>query len=199
VPDQATMQYELTGHYQEYSDTVDALAKASRLLKDELEKAGFDRSKVENNHFSIDIHYTEKKLEDGTTKTVADGYDFNLKEHLDLPLDSAIIEKAISIKPILGSLPDVALSYSLKDEKAIEEKALQGALEDSQRKAEVIAKAMGIQLKGIHTIDYGGCEIHIHPYYNFENLVGTLCAPQMEINPSHQKFEQTVAVVWDIQ
>lgn len=83
----------------------------------------------------------------------------------------------------IGSLIDAAfeagantlngISFSASDTDEAETEAMKKAVEDANKKAEVLAQASGLKITGIVTINEGGV-------YNYENSAGNLNAMRLE-------------------
>ena len=65
------------------------------------------------------------------------------------------------------------ISFSASDTEEAENEAMRIAVEDAQKKADVLAQASGLKITGIQTINEGGV-------YNYENSVGNVNAMRME-------------------
>ncbi|MBQ4511671.1 MAG: SIMPL domain-containing protein [Anaerolineaceae bacterium] len=65
------------------------------------------------------------------------------------------------------------ISFSASDTEEAESEAMRKAVEDAQKKAEVLAQASGLKITGILTINEGGV-------YNYENSIGNVNAMRMD-------------------
>lgn len=65
------------------------------------------------------------------------------------------------------------ISFSASDTEEAESEAMRKAVEDAQKKAEILAQASGLKITGILTINEGGV-------YNYENSIGNVNAMRMD-------------------
>lgn len=91
----------------------------------------------------------------------------------------------------------------MKDIDAVKNELLGKAVEDSKTKAEVLAKAAGVPLGEIKTIDYswGELEIYSEPMHGMRLAVPKESSGgyDIDIEADDIDVEDTVSIVWEIK
>ena len=102
--------------------------------------------------------------------------------------------------------PEFRIAYAVKEPEAAKNTLLSKAVKDAMEKAEVLAGAAGVTLKGIQSIDYSWGEINfeVRPMRG-EMMMEKRMVPMaamdsydMDIEPDDIEVSDTVTVVWEI-
>ena len=99
-----------------------------------------------------------------------------------------------------GAMPELQIAFSVKDKNAVSAELLENAIVNAKEKAEILAKAAGVQLGSIQSIDYSWGELRLlsKTRYNDMMLCEASAAP-MEIEPDDIDVSDTVTIVWAIE
>lgn len=101
------------------------------------------------------------------------------------------------------------ISYTIKDKEPVKNNLLERAAKDSRAKAEVLAKAAGMNLDELLSIDYswGEVELTCSPYgklmdtmrLSAEDDIYYMGEEPMRLEPDDIKASDTVTVVWKLR
>ena len=96
------------------------------------------------------------------------------------------------------------IRHTVKDVDAVKDALLAKAVENSKNRAEILAKAAGVQLGNIETIDYSWGEMNI-----YTNTVDRMVLADavyegassynIDIDPDDIDVQDTVTIVWEIE
>ena len=105
----------------------------------------------------------------------------------------------------LSGKPEFHIEYTVKDTEAAKQELLKKAVQDSRRKAEIIAEAAYVALGEILNIDYsfGETSFVVRPVNRIAQAkmasgVSMEDSLDLDIEPEDIKVEDTVTVIWKI-
>lgn len=159
-PDSANVQLgvEYTGKTAQLAQSENA--KIMKLVMDAVEKAGIKKNKIMTSNFNI---WPEQKYEQNQPpKTI--GYRCSNQVNISIE-DLALISKVIDAGIAAGSNNVAGLQFARKDDQEFKKLALSKAVQEAASKAQAIATAAGLKIKGIDTIVEGGSAV-IQPFGN---------------------------------
>lgn len=150
-PDSATVQLgvEYTGKTAQLAQSENA--KVMKEVMDAVEKAGIKKNKIMTSNFNIwpEIKYEQNQ----PPKTV--GYRCSNQVNISIE-DLTLISKVIDAGIAAGSNNVAGLQFARKDDQEFKKLALSKAVQEAASKAQAIATAAGLKIKGIGTIVEGG-------------------------------------------
>lgn len=201
MPDTTRITISLEGTYPEYSDTLNRSAKETEILKDILSKRGFERTDLKTTYFNIDM-VKESYREHGAYKNKLVGYKFTHIMKLEFDSDNKRLGDILALLSHCPIKPELNLTYTVKDPEASKNQLLENAVNDAKRKAEVLAKAAGVQLGSIVNIDYSWGTINIESESRDCMICASVCEEEadysVDIEPDDIDLSDTVTVVWEI-
>ena len=205
-PDITRITITLEGQNKEYDKILEQSSKDTETLKVILERQGFDRTDVKTLMFNVDTRYESYQTRDKSWKERFVGYEFKHVVKVEFDSDSARLGKILyALANAKGIHPDFRLSYTVKDPEASKNELLGKAVADAKAKAEVLAKAAGVSLKGIKNINYSWGEIQFEYSPMRKDLIGDIpllseCdgSIDLDIEPDDIAVSDTVTVVWEI-
>jgi uncharacterized protein YggE len=204
-PDMTRITLSLEGLYPEYGETLRRSSEDTELLKDLLAGFGFERSDLKTLNFSVDTEYESYK-DKGTYKQRFVGYRFRHVMKVEFDSDNERLGRVLYALANCPVKPEFRLSYTVKDPEAAKNELLGKAVADAKEKARVLAKAAGVVLKDIRSIDYSWGEIDLEFRPTGRMMCESNCAPMAEgagsydldVEPDDIEVSDTVTVLWEI-
>ncbi len=204
-PDMTRIIITLEGLYKEYSETLRRSSDDTEELRNLLAAFGFERTDLKTLNFGVDTEY-ESYREKGEYKQRFVGYKFRHLLKLEFESDNKRLGKILYALAECPLNPEFRIAYTVKDPEAAKNTLLGKAVKDAMEKAEVLASAAGVTLKGIQSIDYSWGEINfeVSPMRNdmmMEKRMAPMAAMDsydMDIEPDDIEVSDTVTVVWEI-
>lgn len=207
-PDTMRITIFLKGSYPEYRDAIDASAHDAEGLRDILSVLGFELSGLKTLHFNVDAQYEDHR-ERGVYKRRLTGYEYQHHMKLDFDSDNDRLGKLLYALARCPAKPEFQIRYTVKDPEAVKDELLNRTVADAARKAAVMARAAGVVLKGIQSIDYswGSVDLEIRPMNGMleaeddEELgeFAEACTSyNVSIEPDDIEVSDTVTILWEI-
>ena len=204
-PDMTRIIITLEGRHKEYGETLQRSSRDTEKLKDLLVEFGFERSVLKTLNFGVDTEYETYK-ERGEYKQRFVGYKFRHLLKLEFDSDNKRLGKILYALANCPLNPEFRIAYAVKDQEATKNTLLGKAVKDAMGKADVLAGAASVTLKGIQSIDYSWGEINfeVSPMRNdmmMEKRMAPMAAMDsydMDIEPDDIEVSDTVTVVWEI-
>ena len=204
-PDMTRIIITLEGLYKEYGETLRRSSEDTEQIKDILSAFGFERADLKTLNFGVDTQYETYK-EKGEYKQRFVGYKFRHLLKLEFESDNKRLGKILFALATCPLNPEFRIAYAVKDPEAAKNTLLSKAVKDAMEKAEVLAGAAGVTLKGIQSIDYSWGEINFEVSPMRGDMVMDRCmvpmaaegSYDMDIEPDDIDVSNTVMVVWEI-
>ena len=204
-PDMTRIIITLEGRHKEYGETLQRSSRDTEKLKDILSAFGFARADLKTLNFGVDTEYETYK-ERGEYKQRFVGYKFRHLMKLEFDSDKKRLGKILFALANCPLNPEFRIAYAVKEPEAAKNTLLSKAVKDAMEKAEVLAGAAGVTLKGIQSIDYSWGEINfeVSPMRGdlmMEKRMAPMAAMDsydMDIEPDDIEVSDTVTVVWEI-
>lgn len=170
-----------------------------------LASLGFEKNAVTTLSFNIDTDYESYRDHNNDWKKRIKGYKFTHSMKLEFPSDNALLGEVLYALAQCRAQPEFRILYTVKDVESSKNLLLAKAVEDSKGKAEVLAKAAGVELGKVLAIDYSWGEREISSEPVDRMLTAPTCLAtgpasyDIDINPDDIDVTDTVTVVWEIQ
>ena len=201
-PDTTRITMTLTGTLPEYGDALKKSSGDTELLRELLAGFGFEGSDLKTLRFDVDTAY-ESYRDHGVYKDRFVGYTWRHELKVEFDSDNGRLGKIL--KALAGSpaKPEFRISYTVKDPEAVKDELLGKAVADARAKAAVLAKAAGLTLGDIQTLDYswGRIELETSPMDRSIEAGAVMMKSAdfaMNIEPDDIEVSDTVTVVWEI-
>lgn len=208
-PDLTTISMTLEGGCKEYDETLQKSSDDTEILKNMLEKLGFDRSEVKTIYFHVSKKEKRVCVADGEYEQKLLGYSYQHEMKVSFDIDNQRLGRILyTLAHAKQITPQFSVSYSVKDSETAKNLLLENAIKDAKDKAETMARAAGVALGKIKNIDYSWGAI------NFEStrLGGdafVCCDDEMEefdvdasynmdITPTDIETSDNVTLIWEI-
>ncbi len=200
APDLIQVSLEHTRVFPEYAEVVNEVSERTGYLRGLVNQAGLDGKKLKTSDFSVEPEYETYKDDQGNRRRKLIGYRNHATFEITFPLDNDVLSKLLG--EIRESEDHINFSYRLSDVEAAREEVLVLASEAALHKAEVIAKATGVRLGDIQTLDYSVKRIRIdydtHPY--MQRMCGADAAnPEIDITPEDLTITDSISMVIEIK
>lgn len=203
-PDTICAEITLQGTEKEYAA---ALAKAQKELeevKGALAGAGFPEEEIKTSDFRTETKYEGYRDGKGDWKQKFIGYQYTHALKIRFAADNALLGAFISALAGCGAAPVFSFAYTVKNVSQAKEWLLSEAVKDCERKAAVLARAAGVELKAIGSIEYSACEKNfaVRPVQPMRLMAAEASARtnvEIEVTPDDIEVSDTVNVVWVIE
>ena len=201
-PDTTRITITLEGVYPDYGDTLRHSSKDTEALKDVLSGFGFARTDLKTLSFSVDTEYESYRERDAYKQRFV-GYRFQHMLKVEFPSDNQRLGCILYALANCAVSPEFRLSYTVSDPEAAKNELLAKAVEDAKEKAAVLARAAGVTLQCIESIDYswGEIDIEYRPMERMAKPTQSLMAKSyaLDIEPDDIEISDTVTVIWEIE
>ena len=209
VPSDITVvRAKVSGVAKTFDKALGELAKATKELKDAVEDAGIDRGALKTTDLSVDRHF--KKVRDGTDKygdakykSVPDGFDDRQNVIFEFPNDNAKLSKAVMNIIQCNVEPKILFSYRSSFFEEAKNGALEIAVKNARREAEIIVSAAGAKLGKLLDVRKDSYRSRDSYYEDNEVLcdANMCCKNEIEIDvePEDENVSQTVEMTWEIE
>lgn len=201
-PDTTRITMTLEGVYPDYGETLRHSSEDTEALKDVLSGFGFARSDLKTLSFSVDTEY-ESYRERDVYKQRFIGYRFQHSLKVEFPSDNQRLGRILYAIANCAVSPEFRLSYTVRDPEAAKNELLGRAVQDAKEKAAVLARAAGVTLQCIESIDYswGEIDIEYRPMERMAKAAQPLMAKRyaLDIEPDDIELSDTVTVIWEIE
>lgn len=206
-PDMTRITMTLEGLYEYYEETLRHSSEDTEILKDIMEKHGFDRSDVKTLSFNVDAKHESYQAKDKSWKQRFVGYEYSHLLKVEFESDNKRLGEILYALANADEIhPVFRLSYTVKNKEASKNLLLGKAVEDAKAKAQVLSQAAGVSLESIQSIDYSWGEIEFEYSPMRGNMLMEKCceaedaygAYDMDIEPDDIEVSDTVTVIWEI-
>ncbi len=177
----------------------EAVRKSSELtvkIKDLVEKSGFDRKELKTDSLSVEPEYEYKEKEDSERKRILVGYRYRHDSFIEFDNDNEVLGKLIYEVSKSGLDIEFFVKYDLKDKVKYKEEALEKAVEQAKRKADIIAKTSGVKLLDIRSIDYSFDKIGVDMVYNSMSASRSY---NIDIDADDIEISEDIEITWNIE
>lgn len=204
APDVTRVSVEIEARHTTHQAAFDAGIRNTNHIKDILAEYGLDRDLVKITRFDVNKHEVNKKVDKGQWEWVVIGYDIKQSFIIELEIGCPQLTALISQigKEISGV--EIELGFAVKDVESAKLKVIEAAVKDAQRKAEVMATALGKKLGEVTSVI---CVNSDDDYY-YERIYrrgrlskqSVLCNEDhsLDITPVDLDGNANVEVVWDL-
>lgn len=200
-PDLVIITMNLESHMYEYDQTIKLATKSENTITSAIESVGFDQTDLKTSHFNVRPHYEQYRDEKDNYKNRFNGYICEQSLKLAFDLDTKIMSDVLNAVAKTEVNPGLDIQFSIKDETAIGEELIVQAAKNAKEKAEILAKAAGVNLGDLINIDYNWAELSLYSSTNYDlndhHLLREARVP--EIHPEEINVKDTATFVWEIK
>lgn len=182
-----------------YERCSDQLFDNFNALKKALTKSGIDEELIHSSHLRIreNFKYVDRKRK-------PDGYIGNIQVKMELEHSQKVLKK------IINTLNDdrfnygYSLSFKLSEQQKNNslKEAIQVAVKDARKKAEIIAEALNTRLGEVADVNYEYGTNGQPPMFRGEQMMAYDAkgsANEVNLNPEEMKIMKTIKIIWKIE
>lgn len=202
-PDTICLAIEAEDGYLDYEKTIEESAKQTKLLRESLEKSGLSGKDLKTKHFSIQAAYESYRDENDDYKSRFIGYKFKHHTEIRFPNDNDQLGRTLYELSKCSVDVEFNIYYTVSNLEEVKNELLKKAVEDSKRKAEILAKSARVNLGEIKRIDYswGELEIFSHPIDDFmarPMFSESKASYDIDIEADDIDVDDTVTIEWEL-
>ena len=153
-PDLTSIKFTLAKTKTNYEELIAEVDNDTNLLKDILVNLGFIRTDVKTKNFIIEPNYEQIKDNDGKYINKLVGYKYTETINISFNKNHKLLTNILNEVAKTKLNPQINIEYSLKAENRLKAKLVNEAVKDAKNKAKILAKAVGIILVDIISINY---------------------------------------------
>ncbi len=206
-PDTTRLLLSLEGRAPEYSETLRRSAEETETLRAILPGLGFERTALKTLEFSAEPEVESERRRDGSYRQRLVGYDFRHRLKLEFSSDSDRLGRLLYALAHCGVEPEFRIEYTVSDPEGAMNELLGRAVADAREKAAVLARAGGVELGEIQSIDYSWGEIDLSVDSPVRMLALSECAVpggearslDLDVEPEEIDVSDTATVIWEIR
>ena len=206
APDLICASINVNGVEKTYADAIKKSAETTNLLKEAIKRTGLEPSILKTTKLSIRPKHERYQDRKGWKEKFV-GFQYAHKLSLEFDNDNKILGKVLYELANFGGESTFNIDYTVKDVESVRNELLKKAVEDSKRKAEVLAYAAKVKLGKIQNIDYswGTVNIYTRPLDFGDNLrYKGVCydsvagSYDVDVDAEDITVEDTVTIVFEI-
>lgn len=199
-PDTIKIMIKAEGLCWNYDETIEQSTQDTRILRDALKNAGLDPKDLKTTYFSIDSKYESYRDKNDDYKEKFVGYEYEHRTYIKFENDNKILGKVLYELAHCDVKVKFEINHTVKDKEKVKNDLLEKAVEDSTTKAKVLAKASGVKLKEILSIDYSWGEIEIYSEtMNDLRVCEAASRYDIDIEADDIDVQDTVTITWTIE
>ena len=201
-PDLIVITMSLESIHLDYNRTMKLAAEAVEGLLKAIQSLGFVKTDLKTTNFNISTHYESYRDNDNNYKSKFDGYLCEQGLKLEFDFDTEMLSKVLTTISKVNIEPRLNIQFSVKDKDAVSEELLVSATENAKHKAEILAKASGVILGDLISIEYNWGELHLYSQTRYameDQLMKFSEASAPSIEPEDIDVSDTVSFVWEIK
>ena len=202
-PDLIVITMDLESQKYDYDETMVMAAESVMALQDAIQSVGFDKKDLKTTNFNISTHYESYRDKNNDYKSKFNGYICQQGTYLEFDYDTSVMSKVLNAIAKAPINPRLNIKFSVNDKAAVSEELLVSATENAKQKAEILAKAAGVRLGNLISIDYSWGELHLYSQTNYDAMedkcliMSDISTP--EIEPDDIDVSDTVSFAWEIK
>lgn len=201
-PDLIRLNIKIDDVLKKYEDCIAESSKSIKDLRKIIENSGLNPKDLKTTESSVDTEY-KSYYEDDIHKREFQGYKYIHNLYIDFPNDNDLLGKVLYGLSKSKNNYEFSILHTVKDKELAKNKLLVKAIEDSKTKAMILAKASGVLLGEIISIDYSWDEIEVYsnPIDDFVINEAKCFDSKIDIDIEADDIDlvDTVTIVWEIK
>lgn len=202
-PDKIRISVNVETLSKEYSEAMAYAGTSQREMTDIVARAGLAASECKTLSWGITAEYTYRANERNEQVREFAGYRYRHSFVIELDMDHSVVGRILSEISESTLTPELSLKYFVSDPEEFKDKLLARTVEDSRKKAEVIARAAGVRLKQPVSIVYTSRGGEMPRGADNQIAVPRAFAAKAfdmpDITPSDIELAESVTVEWEIE
>lgn len=202
APDRLQIHVNLDKLMSDYAEAMHYASNATKEMTAVVERAGLPASDLKTYSWNIAAEYEYRMNESRGQVKVFAGYRYHQSFMLEIVVDNEQLGRILS-EMIQSELePEVRLQYTVADLEPYKDKLLEQAIANARHKAEVIARAEGMQLGKVLTTEYcwkqGDTEGDAGHMMKVPRTMAVRSFSAPDITPADIELSETVTIIWEI-
>ena len=203
-PDQVVVSLVLKATDKNYDKAMDTAAKHLEQLRGALVGTGFAKDDLKTTNFNVGTEYESERDKNGNYKRIFIGYSVTHQLKLEFDFDSQRLSQTLGAIAACIAEPELNVQFTVKDKETVNAALLESACVNARAKAGILAKASGVTLGELISIDYNWGELHLFSptQYGMEDAcmrMASAAPTSIEIEPDDIKVSDSVTFVWEIR
>lgn len=202
APDVTRVSVDIDALHTTYQEAFEAGAKNTNHIKDILAEHGLERDLAKTSRFDVNMHRVHKKVERGEWQWIVRGYKIRQTFLIELEMGCPQLTSLLDQIGREMAGVEIELGFAVSNTEDARLKVIEDAVKDAQKKAEVMATALGKKLGDVSSVRYGNL---VEEYYNgrvYDQCLaspGSMCeAAPMDLTPADLSGCANVEVVWNL-
>ena len=203
-PDQVVVSLTLKATDKNYDKAMDTAAKHLEQLQGALVGIDFAKDDLKTTSFNVGTEYESERDKNSNYKRIFIGYSVTHQLKLEFDFDSKRLSKTLGAIAACITEPELNVQFTVKDKEAVNAALLESACVNAKAKASILAKASGVTLGDLISIDYNWGELHLFSttQYDMEGAcmrMASTAPTSIEIEPDDIEVSDSVTFVWEIR
>ena len=186
----------------DYDRSMKQSSELLEQLKQALAGIGFDEETLKTTQFNVSAEYESIRNPKGEYRNVFRGYAVLHGLKLAFDFDSARLSQVLSAVSRSVADPELSVQFTVKDRNAVSEALLTDAAANAKKKAEILARASGVTLGSLLSIqyDWGDRPMYSPTAFRMEAKCAAYgsMADSMNFSPDQIELTDSAAFVWEI-
>jgi uncharacterized protein YggE len=201
-PDMIRVSIEQKTQAKKYAETMEKASEELEEMRKAVAAAGLDPAELKTGDFGIETRY-ERRKKRGTKdeyERYLVGYECWHNLAIEFPNDMERLGKVLSALAACEANPEFSTRFFIKDGEALKNRLLENAVTNAVTRANVMAKAAGVKLGELLTINYSWSRVDVYSETKFAPGVQCLAmAASPSIEPENVEASDNVTIVWAIE
>lgn len=146
APDVTRVSVDIDALHTTYQEAFEAGAKNTNHIKDILAEHGLDRDLAKTSRFDVNMHRVHKKVERGEWQWIVKGYKIRQTFLIELEMGCPQLTSLLDQIGREMAGVEIELGFAVSNTEDARLKVIEAAVKDAQKKAEVMATALGKKL-----------------------------------------------------
>ncbi len=197
-PDTIQISFTLKALSPDYDDVIETAALQLQDLRTCLYPFEFTREDLKTTYYNVNTKYESVKNSEGNYKQEFVGYEVMHQLSLSFAYDMQKLSRVIKALSICPAKPEFNLVFTVADEQALVNLALQNATALATQRANLLAESFQVIIQEIASIDMVDAKPYIQRRdYQIDYMVAE--ASFVDIQPEDVKTEMTISVAYHIR
>lgn len=201
-PDTVVTELTLRSSDPDYEKAMAGASVQAERLQNAVCKCGFAAEDLKTAYFNVNTEYDSECDERGIYKSVFKGYVCVQSLKLQFDFDTALLGRVLSAISECVAQPELNIHFTVKDKTAVNAALLEAAAVNARTRAEILARASGVTLGELLSVNYGWNESDIRSRTEFTAENGCLRMAKCDavsIAPEDIRMEDSAEFVWEIR
>lgn len=202
-PDRTVVSLSLKAADMLYDRAMDKAAAQQTQLHEALAAVGFAKEELKTTDFHVGTEYENERDKNGNYRQKFAGYCVRHRLKAEFPLDTAYLSKILSAISSCIAEPELDIRFTVKDSDTVNAALLESACINARANAEILAKASGVSLCRLLSVNYSFGELQLYSPTRYEtenSCMMKACAvpSSIAIEPDDIDISDSVTFVWEI-